>query len=200
MAFSPEQLLRLNRAWVKRKTEMDPSFFERLAAQQTPQYFWIGCSDSRVPATEIVDLDPGEMFVHRNVGNIASADDPNFMAALIFAVRTLRVSHIIVTGHYGCGGVRAAVEPDQGDAVSRWILPIRRHYEHHRPALEVLPDTDTRCNRLAELHVIQQVKELSQNPVITQAWADGQEITLHGWVYDVRDGIIHPICRQHRVA
>lgn len=175
---------------------MDPDFFERLAGQQMPQYFWIGCSDSRVPATEIVDVDPGEMFVHRNVGNIASADDANFTAALVFAVQTLRVSHIIVTGHYGCGGVRAALEPGGDGAVAQWIGPIRRHYELRRPTLDALPDMGARCDRLCELHVIEQVDGLSRNPTITEAWAGGQDITLHGWVYDVRDGIIRPICRR----
>jgi carbonic anhydrase len=136
------------------------------------------------------------MFVHRNVGNIASADDPNFKAALSFAVQTLRVRHIIVTGHYGCGGVRAAVELSANSIVGHWILPIRRQYEHHRAALERLPEISARCDRLAELHVIGQVGELSKNPVITQAWADGQDITLHGWVYAVRDGLIQPLCRH----
>jgi carbonic anhydrase len=131
-AITPDDLLAFNRAWVRRKTQADPAFFQRLVGQQRPDYFWIGCSDSRVPATEIVDLDPGEMFVHRNVANLAPSDDPNFNAALLFAVDVLRVRHIIVVGHYGCGGIRSATETGADDPIGRWLSPVRALHHVHR--------------------------------------------------------------------
>ncbi len=197
MPITPEELIARNRAWVDRKVQGDPSFFARLAHQQTPEYFWIGCSDSRVPATEIVDLDPGEMFVHRNVANVAAADDPNFAAALVFAVDVLRVRHVIVTGHYGCGGIGAAMTPDEGGPVNAWISPIREHYHRHGAALDAIPDMQARSDRLCELHVMEQIDQLSRNPVIVDAWTRRGGPMLHGWVYDIRDGLIRSICTRH---
>lgn len=156
-----DDLLTRNRNWVRRKTFADPSFFKRLVGQQRPRYFWIGCSDSRVPATEIVDLDPGEMFVHRNVGNLAPADDPNFNAALSFAIDTLKVRHVIVVGHYGCGGVAAAWQPPAATPVGRWLAPLRDLRSHHAAPLASLADDGARRDRLCELNVIEQVRALA---------------------------------------
>lgn len=176
-----------NRAWATAKTINDPSFFSRLIGQQHPRYFWIGCSDSRVPATEIVDLDPGEMFVHRNVANIASADDPNFSAALQFAVEVLEVEHIMVVGHYGCGGIQSAMEPETHDAIGRWLAPIR--LLHERDQAETVEP-----HHLCEQNVVAQVLTLSANPIVRAAWGRGEKLTLHGWVYAIGDGLLRTVC------
>ena len=182
-------LFERNRAWAGRKTRHDPGFFSRLVGQQRPRYFWIGCSDSRVPATEIVDLDPGEMFVHRNVANLTLTDDPSFTAALQFAVDVLAVQHVIVVGHYGCGGVQAAMAGDSDDATGRWLQPLRRQYLEavacHQP-----PSPD----RLCEDNVAAQVAALVTNPLITAAWGRGADLTLHGWVYAIGDGLLRTVC------
>lgn len=189
-------LLRRNRSWVERKTRADPEFFARLVDQQRPDYFWIGCSDSRVPATEIVDLDPGEMFVHRNVANLASADDPNFQAALVFAVETLRVRHILVVGHYGCGGVRAAISPEEPGPVATWLSPIRATLRSHQASLARMTDGENTHDRLCELNVMAQVAQLAENPALTAAWSQGRELSVHGWIYAIRDGLLEPVCRS----
>ncbi|MEO6215664.1 MAG: carbonic anhydrase [Sphingomonas sp.] len=187
-------LLRRNRSWVERKTRADPEFFTRLVEQQCPDYFWIGCSDSRVPATEIVDLDPGEMFVHRNVANLASANDPNFQAALVFAVEALRVRHILVVGHYGCGGVRAALLPPEPGPVATWLSPIRATFRFHQATLAGMTDGESACDRLCELNVMTQVAQLAENPVLIAAWSQGRELSLHGWIYAIGDGLLKPVC------
>ncbi len=184
-------LLLRNRAWAAARTDIDPGFFQRLAGQQQPRYFWIGCSDSRVPATEIVDLDPGEMFVHRNVANLAIADDPNFSAALQFAIEALEVAHVIVVGHYGCGGIRAAMEAETADSIGRWIAPIRALHHAH-PCAE--PATSAEADALCERNVREQVKALAANPFVRAAWDRGAELVLHGWVYAVADGLLKPVC------
>ena len=173
---------------------MDPQFFKRLVDQQRPEYFWIGCSDSRVPATEIVDLDPGEMFVHRNVANLAAARDPNFSAALFFAVETLRVAHVIVVGHYGCGGVRAAARPGTEDAVGRWLAPLRALRWRHRRMLISLNDESARDDMLCELNIVEQVDCLSRNPIILNAWHSGKNLALHGLIYGIADGLLTSVC------
>lgn len=180
-----------NRAWADRKTGSDPGFFSRLVGQQKPRYFWIGCSDSRVPATEIVDLDPGEMFVHRNVANLTHANDPSFAAALQFAVDVLRVEHIMVVGHYGCGGIRAAMAEETSDAIGQWLAPIRQlnrtlitHHESGRP----------NANKLCEYNVAAQIHALSTNPVVRAAWKRQAPLTLHGWVYSIADGLLQTVC------
>jgi carbonic anhydrase len=189
-----DDLIARNRAWVRRKTESDPRFFERLVGQQRPAYFWIGCSDSRVPATEIVDLDPGEMFVHRNVANLAPAGDANFNAALKFAVDELRVRHVIVVGHYGCGGIRAATDTMADDPVGRWLSPVRALYRRHRSSSRSIHDGGSCEDRLCELNVIDQVGGLSSNPIIASAWAQGRGPTIHGLVYAIGDGLIGSVC------
>ncbi len=179
-----------NRAWAARKVAADANFFKRLVAQQTPEYLWIGCSDSRVPANEIVDLDPGELFVHRNVANLAPPQDANYLSVLQFAVDVLKVKHIMVVGHYGCGGVAAAVDGQRRGLVDHWLHPIREIYNEHREALEAIIDERTRLNRLCELNVMRQVKNVSADVFLQEAWARGQEITVHGWVYALENGLI----------
>lgn len=198
-----------NRAWADAKTHSDPGFFSRLVGQQRPRYFWIGCSDSRVPATEIVDLDPGEMFVHRNVANLAVAADPSFAAALQFAVEALQVEHVIVVGHYGCGGIGAAMAGETDDAIGRWLAPVRAvHRAHCRAAVSGAPDAvradvgaDVRdANRLCERNVVAQVAALADNPIIREAWARQAPLALHGWVYAIGDGLLQPVCDPVRSA
>ncbi|OYW86687.1 MAG: carbonic anhydrase [Sphingobium sp. 32-64-5] len=184
-----------NRVWAKGKTHSDPGFFSRLVGQQRPRYFWIGCSDSRVPATEIVDLDPGEMFVHRNVANLAVGTDPNFAAALQFAVEVLQVQHVIVVGHYGCGGINGAMAQETDDAIGRWLAPVRAL---HRAgcgvaAPDAAPDPAA-ANVLCERNVVAQVEALAGNPVIRNAWARQAPLTLHGWVYAIGDGLLQAVC------
>lgn len=187
-------LLERNREWASRKTQSDPCFFARLVGQQSPQYFWVGCSDSRVPATEIVDLDPGEMFVHRNIANLVPASDTNFNAALLFAVNVLRVRHVLVVGHYGCGGIRAARKAVANDAIGLWLAPVRALCWLHRGALHALPDEQAREDRLCELNVVAQAEQVCANSVVKQAWRDGHDLTVHGLIYAIGDGLLQSVC------
>lgn len=179
-----------NRAWAKRKVAADAGFFKRLIEQQAPEYLWIGCADSRVPANEIVDLDPGEMFVHRNVANLAPPQDANYLSVLQFAVDVLKVKHILVVGHYGCGGVAAAVDGKRRGLVDHWLHPIRGVYHEHRKELEALPEGHARLDRLCELNVIQQVHNVASDVFVQDAWARGQQLSVHGWVYSLSSGLI----------
>ena len=179
-----------NRAWAQRKVAGDADFFRRLERQQAPEYLWIGCSDSRVPANEIVDLDPGELFVHRNVANLAPPQDANYLSVLQFAVDVIKVKHIMVVGHYGCGGVRAAVDGQRRGLVDHWLHPIREVYQAHRYALEAIADERVRLDRLCELNVIRQVQNVASDVFVQDAWARGQALTVHGWVYSLGSGII----------
>ena len=179
-----------NRAWADRKTASDPGFFQRLAGQQAPEYLWIGCADSRVPANEIVGLDPGELFVHRNVANLAPPQDANYLSVLQFAVDVIQVKHIIVVGHYGCGGVSASVDGRRRGLVDHWLHPIREIYRANRAALEAIPDLTARMNRLCELNVISQVRNVASDVFVQDAWERGQKISVHGWVYSIADGLV----------
>jgi carbonic anhydrase len=185
-----DHLKESNRAWAARMTSEDPDFFRRLERQQTPQYLWIGCSDSRVPANTIVDLDPGELFVHRNVANLASPQDANYLSVLQFAVDVLKVRHIMVVGHYGCGGIAAAVDGKRRGLVDHWLHPIRDLYRVHRAELSALADERIRLDRLCELNVIQQVGNVSLDVFVLDAWARGQPLSVHGWVYSIGNGLI----------
>jgi carbonic anhydrase len=176
-----------NRRWAERKLAGDPSFFKRLEGQQSPDYLWIGCSDSRVPANEIVGLDPGELFVHRNVANLAPPQDANYLSVLQFAVDVLKVKHILVVGHYGCGGVAAAVDGQRRGLVDHWLHPIREVEHDHRHELDVLA-ANPRLNRLVELNVIRQVKNVASDVFVQDAWARGQPLQVHGWVYSIANG------------
>lgn len=189
------ELFARNRTWANNKTRSDPGFFRRLVGQQNPRYFWIGCSDSRVPATEIVDLDPGEMFVHRNVANLALEDDPSFAAALQFAVEVLNVEHIMVVGHYGCGGVQAAMASPTADAIGNWLAPLRALHREHSCAHEADGHDP---NQLCDRNVQAQVQALATNPVIRGSWKRGTGPTLHGWVYAIADGLLQPVCQPVR--
>jgi carbonic anhydrase len=179
-----------NRAWAARMEAAEPGFFHRLEGQQAPEYLWIGCSDSRVPANQIVGLDPGEMFVHRNVANLAPPQDANYLSVLQFAVDVLKVKHIIVVGHYGCGGVAAAVDGQRRGLVDHWLHPIREVWLAHRDTLQAIADERTRLNRLVELNVMQQVRNVALDVFVQEAWARGQDLHVHGWVYSLASGII----------
>jgi len=185
-----EHLKANNRAWAERMVAGDPGFFKRLASQQAPEYLWIGCSDSRVPANQIVGLDPGEMFVHRNVANLAPPQDANYLSVLQFAIDVLKVKHIMVVGHYGCGGVAAAVDGQRRGLVDHWLHPIREIWHDHRDELEAIPDEGARLNRLCELNVIRQVKNVASDVFVQEAWARGQDVCVHGWVYSVANGLV----------
>jgi carbonic anhydrase len=179
-----------NRAWSQRQISADPGFFKRLEAQQAPEYLWIGCSDSRVPANEIVGLDPGELFVHRNVANLAPPQDANYLSVLQFAVDVLKVKHIIVVGHYGCGGVAAAVDGRRRGLVDHWLHPIREVQEAHVAELEAIADPRIRLNRLCELNVIRQVRNVASDVFVQDAWARGQPLHVHGWIYSLANGLV----------
>ncbi len=181
-----------NRAWSARKTEVDPEFFKRLENQQSPEYLWIGCADSRVPANEIVGLDPGELFVHRNVANLAPPQDANYLSVLQFAVDVIKVKHVMVVGHYGCGGVRAAVDGKRRGLVDHWLHPIREIYTANRDELEAL-DEHERWDRLCELNVIRQVQNVASDVFVQDAWARGQSLSVHGWVYRLSNGLVNDL-------
>jgi carbonic anhydrase len=183
-----DHLIANNRRWAERKVAADPGFFERLLGQQAPDYLWIGCSDSRVPANEIVDLDPGELFVHRNVGNLAPPQDANYLSVLQFAVEVLQVKHILVVGHYGCGGVAAAMDGVRLGLVDHWLHPIREVHREHRHELAAIADDQRRLDRLCELNVIRQVRNVASDLFVTDAWARGQTLHVHGWVYSIANG------------
>ena len=182
-----------NRAWAQRKVAADAGFFQRLEAQQAPKYLWIGCSDSRVPANEIVDLDPGELFVHRNVANLAPPQDANYLSVLQFAVDVLKVEHVLVVGHYGCGGVKAAVDGQRRGLVDHWLHPIREVSHDHRQELESIPGETERHNRLCELNVIRQVRNVASDVFVQDAWARGQKLCVHGWVYSLSNGLVNDL-------
>jgi carbonic anhydrase len=184
-----EDLKANNRRWAAAKLSVDPGFFQRLAGQQSPEYLWIGCADSRVPANEIVGLDPGELFVHRNVANLAPPQDANYLSVLQFAVDVLKVRHIMVVGHYGCGGVAAAVDGRRRGLVDHWLHPIREIYAENRTELEALGD-GPRLDRLCELNVIRQVRNVASDVFVQDAWARGQAISVHGWIYAIHDGLL----------
>lgn len=184
-----KQLFENNRAWAESIQKEDPEFFRRLARQQKPEYLWIGCSDSRVPANEIVGLLPGELFVHRNVANIVVHTDLNCLSVMQFAVDVLKIKHIIVCGHYGCSGVRAALQQDRLGLVDNWLRHLQDVCLKHR---DRLPETsqDERCDRLCELNVIDQVANVCHTSIAREAWERGQELAIHGWVYGLQNGLL----------
>jgi carbonic anhydrase len=179
-----------NSAWAARMVSSDPGFFRRLEGQQAPEYLWIGCSDSRVPANEIVGMDPGELFVHRNVANLAPPQDANYLSVLQFAVDVIKVKHVIVVGHYGCGGIAAAVDGQRRGLVDHWLHPIREVFSDNREALEAITDQRDRLNRLCELNVIRQVRNVASDVFVQDAWARGQDLKVHGWVYSLSNGLV----------
>ena len=182
-----------NSAWAARMVAADAGFFKRLENQQAPEYLWIGCADSRVPANEIVGLDPGEMFVHRNVANLAPPQDANYLSVLQFAVDVIKVKHVIVVGHYGCGGIAAAVDGRRRGLVDHWLHPIREVFTDNRVELEAITDEKARLNRLCELNVIRQVRNVASDVFVQDAWARGQDLKVHGWVYSLGNGLVNDL-------
>jgi len=178
-----------NQAWADSIWEKDPGFFPSLAAQQSPEYLWIGCSDSRVPANQIMDLPPGEVFVHRNIANVVVHTDLNCLSVVHFAVEVLKVKHIIVCGHYGCGGVAAAMEDRDHGLIDNWLLHIRDVNRLHEHRLEGL-DAHARLDKLCELNVREQVINVCNTPVVQKAWKDGRDLFVHGWIYNINNGLL----------
>lgn len=185
-------LFERNRAWAAQNRERDPGFFARLSRSQSPAYLWIGCSDSRVPANQIVGLTPGEMFVHRNVANLVIHTDLNCLSTIQYAVDALKVGHIIVCGHYGCGGIAAALEDSRMGLIDNWLRHVQDVQMAHRDQLDALP-SGRRQDRLCELNVIEQVINVCQTTVVQDAWARGQPLSIHGWIYSLEDGLLRDL-------
>jgi len=197
---TPSELFANNRRWAAEHVARDPDFFSRLARQQKPAYLWIGCSDSRVPANEIVGLLPGEMFVHRNVANVVVHSDLNCLSVLQYAVDVLEVRHVIVCGHYGCGGVAAAAESSVHGLVDNWLGHVRDVAQAHAATLAAIADHAHRLDRLCELNVIEQVVTLGETTIVRDAWERGRDLTLHGWVYSLQDGLLRDLGMDARSA
>ena len=188
-----QKLLLQNQAWAKQKSEDNPGFFERSSIAQTPHFLWIGCSDSRVPANEITDSEPGEIFVHRNIANMVVHTDLNLLSVLQYAVEFLKVSDVIVCGHYGCGGVKAAMSRQHLGLINKWIRNIKEVYKIHQHEIDALATEELRLNRITELNVIEQVMNLAKTGIIQRHWKREKRPTIHGWVYGLHDGIIHEL-------
>lgn len=187
---SIQQLFDNNAVWVQERNAENPHFFENLSHQQKPEYLWIGCSDSRVPANELVKMDPGTIFVHRNIANLVNSSDMNALSVIQYAVEVLKVKHIIVNGHYGCGGVIASMNEGNPDLIDHWIRPIRKYYQRQQAELDAMPE-EARINRLCEINVVEQVRNICHIPAVRKAWKKGQELNIHGFIYDIKDGCLH---------
>lgn len=185
-----KKILDNNRIWSETKLAQDPQYFERLAKGQKPPLLWIGCSDSRVPANEVIGAQPGEVFVHRNIANMVVHSDMNMLSVLDYAVNVLKVEHVIVCGHYGCGGVKAAMGNDSIGIIDNWIRHIKDVYRHNSVALDAIADEDERFNTFVELNVKEQVTDLAKTSIVQNAWRNGQNLSLHGWVYGLDTGIV----------
>jgi len=190
---SYEKLLENNKSWAEQAVQNDPEFFNRLKNTQTPEYLWIGCSDSRVPPDSITGTRPGEIFIHRNIANMVVHTDLNMLSVLQYAVEVLKVKHVIVCGHYGCGGVKAAMTHQSLGIINKWLRNIKDVYRMHQDEVNFLPNDEERLNRLIELNVQEQVMNLAKTSIIQQAWKDNNAPHLHGWVYGLNDGLIKPI-------
>jgi carbonic anhydrase len=186
-----EKLLLQNKGWAKDRLDLDPNYFNRLADIQTPHFLWIGCSDSRVPANEITDTQPGEIFVHRNVANLVVNTDLNMLSVLKYAVEVLKVKHIIVSGHYGCGGVKASITNNHFGLLNKWLRHIKDVYRFHAEELDAIEDEDRRVDRLVELNIIEGVYNLAKTSIVQKAWANGNAPSLHGSVYSLKNGIMN---------
>ncbi len=182
-----------NREWAGKIQREDPTFFERLSRQQNPEYLWIGCADSRVPANEIINLPPGEVFVHRNIANVVVHTDLNCLSVIQYAVDVLKVKHIIVCGHYGCGGVCAALDDAELGLIDNWLRHIRDVYRFNRAELDAIDDIELRRDRLCELNVVEQVANVSNTTAVRNAWKRGQFLNVHGWIYRLEDGILRDL-------
>jgi carbonic anhydrase len=190
-----EKLLLENKAWAAEKLQADPNYFERQVREQNPAYFWIGCSDSRVPANEVTNTQPGEIFVHRNVANLVVNTDLNMLSVLQYAVEVLKVKDIIVCGHYGCGGVKTAMYNRSLGLLNKWLRNIKDIYRIHRDEIDAIENEDLRVDRLVELNVREQVLNLSKTSIVQKSWKNSELPTIHGWVYDIGDGILHEVIR-----
>ncbi len=186
-------LLKRNSEWSLQRDSEDPGYFARLATQQSPEFFWIGCSDSRVPANVMAGLDPGEVFVHRNVANVIHTSDMNLLSTLEFAVDALHIKEIIVCGHYGCGGVKAATEDLPHGLADHWLAPIRNLARQYAIDLARIPDTESRRDKLAEFNVIESVRRVAETPILQRAWARGADISVHGLIYGLKDGLLRDL-------
>ncbi|MDY6948684.1 MAG: carbonic anhydrase [Pseudomonadota bacterium] len=182
-----------NVAWAQAKTRDDPNFFSRMAGQQLPRLMWIGCSDSRVTANDVLGLEPGEVFVQRNIANVVHTSDMNLLAVMEYAIEILRIEHIIVCGHYGCGGIQRALGDDRSALVDHWLQPIVMLYRKHRALFDAITDVDARLNRMCELNIEMQVRRVASIPTVENAWNRGQKLQLHGWVYGVDDGLLRDL-------
>ncbi|MBL4666100.1 MAG: carbonate dehydratase [Sneathiella sp.] len=190
MKPTPQDLFKRNVDWARSKLAMDDQYFSKLSDIQTPNYLWIGCSDSRVPANEIVGMDPGELFVHRNVANIVPHSDANCLAVIQYAVEVLKVEHIIVTGHYNCGGIRAALEDTDHGQIDNWLANIKDVLKQHYDEITALPTEQEQVDRLCELNVVEQVRNVARTTIAQKAWRQGKDLTVHGWVYGLNDGLL----------
>jgi carbonic anhydrase len=179
-----------NKKWAKKTTEVNPMFFKELAKIQRPNYLWIGCSDSRVPANDIMGLKPGEVFVHRNIANMVIHTDFNFLSVLQYAVDVLNLEHVIVCGHYGCGGITAAVENKNHGLIDNWLRHIKDVYRIYETELDSIVSQEDRINRLCELNIVEQVKNICNTTIVEDAWSRGQKLSIHGWIYNLEDGIL----------
>lgn len=193
MSRTLDDLLDRNVAWVAAKTRSDPSFFRRMAEQQTPNYLWIGCSDSRITANDVLSLDPGEVFVHRNIANVVHTSDLNILSVLEFAIEHLKVQHIIVCGHYGCGGIERALAEERGAMVDHWLQPITMFYRKHRAHFDRIEPRAARIDRMCEINIEMQVRRIATTPLVESAWRRGQALHLHGWIYNIGDGLIRDL-------
>ena len=193
MEKSYKRLIENNKTWVAEQLQLDPNFFENLSKGQAPEYLWIGCSDSRVPAESITGTEPGEMFVHRNIANMVVHSDMNMLSVLSYAVDVLKVKHIIVCGHYGCGGVMAAMKNQQFGLIDNWLRHIKDVYRYHLDELDAIEDETLRARRFVEVNVQEQVHDLGKTSIVQNAWKRGQQLHLHGWAYDIQDGLINDL-------
>ncbi len=187
------ELFQNNRAWARRILDQDPEFFARLSRQQSPRYLWIGCSDSRVPANEIIGLPPGEVFVHRNIANVVAHTDLNCLSVMQFAIEVLKVEHLMVVGHYGCGGVRAVIRQDRVGLSDNWLRHVQDVRERHPERIRPLYHESHQVDRLCELNVIEQVRNVCQTTIVLDAWERGQPLTVHGWIYGLKDGLLRDL-------
>jgi carbonic anhydrase len=189
-----ESLFENNRRWVSERLTKDPAYFEKLSSSQSPKYLWIGCSDSRVPANQITNLMPGEVFVHRNIANLVVHTDMNALSVIQYAVEALKVEHIIVCGHYGCGGVKAAYENYQFGLLDNWLRNIKDVYQNHRIELDGIAKPEHQVDRLCELNVMQQTSNVCRTTIVQNAWAKGQKLAVHGLIYDLKNGLLQDLC------
>jgi carbonic anhydrase len=187
------RLLENNKTWVREQLDLDPTYFEKLSKGQSPDYLWIGCSDSRVPANQITGTEPGEVFVHRNIANMVVHSDMNMLSVLSYAVEVLKVKHVIVCGHYGCGGVIAAMKNQQFGLIDNWLRHIKDVYRYHHVELDAIEDENERARRFVEVNVQEQVHDLGKTSIVQNAWKRNQPLHIHGWVYDINDGLINDL-------